>query len=264
VLQSKVLQVTLKVMARNPQNLQVQASACAVLCDAARGQVRTHTYEKTLSCVLALSHALCPLSFDLFPLVSMSLARARVLFASLPFALSLFRILSCALSFVLSFCLSLFLCLRARGGKGLPRATRSSESVPGTQFFPVSGPRFLRRPDFSLFAECSLVRCGSIRTQSCPHPLGLVQASIRRFFGNTCCSGDLRRCLRSQEYSATSENNRACQQPSPRNREKMASERMYRALIVVALLLRCSDLREILTVFWLCFAPFSAILGFRV
>ena len=223
-----------------------------------------HTPTKKLSRARSPSRTPCALSL----LISFRSFRSHLLARaySLPLFLSLFRIriLSCALSFVLSFCLSLFLCLRARGGKGLPRATRSSESVPGTQFFPVSGPRFLSRPDFPLFAECSLVRCGSIRTQSCPHPLGLVQALIRRFFGNTCCSGGLRCCLRSQEYSATNEKNRACQQPSPRNKEKMAFERMYRALIVVALLLPCSDLREILTVFWLCFAPFSAILGFRV
>jgi len=129
-------------MARNPQNLQVQASACAVLCDAARGQVRTHTYEKTLSCALALSHALCPLSFDLFPFVSISLACARVLFTSLPLAVSHSHSVLC--SFFRSLFLSLSFSLPE--GRAAVRGCRVPPEVPnpflGRNFSLFPGPDF--------------------------------------------------------------------------------------------------------------------------
>jgi len=169
---SKVLQVTLQAMARNPQNLQVQTSGCAVLCDAARGQVRTHTHarQNTLVHSRPLARPL-PLSFAHFPFVSISLARARALFLSLPLAVSLSVICSFFCSLLFSFFLSLphgraaaspflflflsFFSSRARGGKGaLPHSCCAPPEFPnpflGRHFPPVSRPRFLRRQIFPL------------------------------------------------------------------------------------------------------------------
>ena len=176
---SKVLQVTLQAMARNPQNLQVQTSGCAVLCDAARGQVRVHTNARQSSLMHSrpLARPLS-LSFALFPFVSISLAHARALFPSRCFAFCHLLFLSFSLVlFFLSFphgralaspFLFLFLSFfssRARGegvhthwgfAPQLKRDNRRSECDLQTPFSPCFRAQIFETPDFP--PECSRAR----------------------------------------------------------------------------------------------------------